>query len=43
MTDTEPFRIEVELTLEDVRCLEDRLYEYNVEKTGADDGQWLAI
>ena len=28
---------------EDVRFLDDRLYEYNVEKTGFDDGQWLAI
>jgi GNAT superfamily N-acetyltransferase len=28
---------------EDVRFLEDQLYEYNVEKTGFDDGQWLAI
>jgi GNAT superfamily N-acetyltransferase len=27
----------------DVRFLEDRLYDYNVEQTGVDDGQWLAI
>ena len=40
--DTESFSIEANPTLEDVRFLEDRLYEYNVEKTGADDGQWLA-
>ena len=41
--DTEHFSIETDPTFEDVRFLEDRLYEYNVEKTGADDGQWLAI
>ncbi|HTY76644.1 MAG TPA: GNAT family N-acetyltransferase [Candidatus Bathyarchaeia archaeon] len=28
---------------EDVRFLDDRLYEYNVEKTGFDNGQWLAF
>ncbi len=27
----------------DVRFLEERLYAYNVEQTGVDDGQWLAI
>ena len=41
--DTEHFSIETDPTFEDVRFLEDRLYEYNVEKTGTDDGQWLAI
>ena len=30
--DTEPFSIDADPTLEDVRFLEDRLYEYNVEK-----------
>jgi GNAT superfamily N-acetyltransferase len=43
MMDTERFSIEADPTFEDVRFLEDRLYEYNVEKTGADDGQWLVI
>jgi hypothetical protein len=27
----------------DVQFLEDRLYEYNVQQTGVDDGQWLAL
>ncbi len=27
----------------DVIFLQDRLYEYNVEKTGRDDGRWLAL
>jgi GNAT superfamily N-acetyltransferase len=43
MMDKEHFSVETDPTFEDVRFLEDRLYEYNVEKTGADDGQWLAI
>jgi hypothetical protein len=43
MMDTEHLSIEANPTFADVRFLEDRLYEYNVEKTGADDGQWLAI
>jgi hypothetical protein len=30
--DTEPFSVEADPTFEDVRFLEDRLYEYNVEK-----------
>jgi hypothetical protein len=34
---------ETKPTFADVRFLEDRLYEYNVEQTGVDDGQWLAI
>ena len=41
--DTEHCSIEADPIFEDVRFLEDRLYEYNVEKTGVDDGQWLAI
>jgi GNAT superfamily N-acetyltransferase len=28
---------------EDVRFIEDRLYDYNVEQTGRADGQWLSI
>jgi GNAT superfamily N-acetyltransferase len=36
-------RIETEPTPEDVRFLEDRLYDYNVERTGLNDGQWLTF
>lgn len=35
--------IETEPTPEQVRYLEDRLYEFNVGVTGAADGEWLAI
>ena len=35
--------VETEPTPEDIRFLGDRLYEYNVQQTGVDDGQWLAI
>jgi hypothetical protein len=35
--------VETSPALEDVRFLEDRLYDYNVEQTGVGDGQWLAI
>ena len=41
--DTNPFIVETDPTVEDVRFLDDRLYEYGVEQTGVDDGQWLAI
>jgi len=41
--DTTHVRIETHPTVEDVRFLEDRLYDYGVEQTGVDDGQWLAI
>jgi len=27
----------------DIRFLEDRLYDFNVEQTGSDDGKWLSI
>jgi ribosomal protein S18 acetylase RimI-like enzyme len=37
------FQINVEPAPGDVRSLEDRLYEYNVEQTGTDDGKWLSI
>lgn len=36
-------RIEAEPAFADMQFLEERLYEYNAEKTGVDDGQWLAI
>jgi GNAT superfamily N-acetyltransferase len=36
-------KIEVEPAPRDIRLLEDRLYEYNVEQTGSDDGKWLSI
>lgn len=38
-----PLTVETASTFADVRFLEDRLYEYNVQQTGVDDGQWLAI
>ena len=41
--DTARFVVETDPTFEDVRFLEDCLYEYNVEQTGVDGGQWLAI
>lgn len=41
--DTTHLSIENNPTFEDVRFLEDRLYDYGVEQTGVDDGQWLAI
>ena len=37
------FVIETEPTPEQVRYLEDRLYEFNVGTTGIADGEWLAI
>jgi hypothetical protein len=36
-------RIETEPANADVKFLLDSLYRYNVERTGRDDGQWLAI
>jgi len=44
-TPMETHRLELvtEPTLEDVRFLGDRIYKYNVEHTGRDDGQWLAV
>jgi len=36
-------KLEADPALADVRSLLDRLYEYNVEQTGRNDGQWLAI
>lgn len=36
-------RIESEPRPEDIRFLEDRLYDDNVERTGLSDGQWLSI
>jgi GNAT superfamily N-acetyltransferase len=36
-------QIEVEPAPKDIRFLEDRLYDYNVEQTGSDDGKWLSI
>ena len=39
----ESLTVETEPAMENVRFLEDRLYDYNVEQTGVDDGQWLAI
>jgi GNAT superfamily N-acetyltransferase len=36
-------QIEVEPAPKDIRFLEDRLYDYNVEQTGSGDGKWLSI
>lgn len=41
--DLENLKIEVDPATKDIRALDDRLYEYNVEKTGSDDGRWLSI
>jgi GNAT superfamily N-acetyltransferase len=35
--------VEAEPRLEDVAALDERLYRYNVARTGHDDGRWLAI
>jgi GNAT superfamily N-acetyltransferase len=35
--------VETEPAFVDVQFLEDRLYEYNTQQTGVDDGQWLAL
>jgi GNAT superfamily N-acetyltransferase len=37
------FAIETDPTLEEIQYLEDRLYEYNIQKTGFADGENLAI
>ena len=36
-------QIEIEPAPKDIRFLEDRLYDYNVEQTGSGDGKWLSI
>lgn len=41
--DLENFQTEVEPAPKDIRFLEDRLYDYNVEQTGFGDGKWLTI
>jgi len=41
--DTHDFVVESTPSSADIQFLSDRLYEYNVEQTGVDDGQWLAI
>jgi len=41
--DTESFSIETAPAAADVAFLEDRLYEFNVARTGIDDGTLLAI
>lgn len=41
--DLQSLQIEVEPAPKDIRFLEDRLYDYNVEQTGFDDGKWLTI
>jgi GNAT superfamily N-acetyltransferase len=41
--DTRQLVVESQPHPDDIRFLEDRLYEYNVEQTGVPDGQWLAV
>jgi GNAT superfamily N-acetyltransferase len=36
-------QLETEPAYADVKFLLDRLYGYNVERTGRDDGQWLGV
>ena len=38
-----PMIVDAEPTPEEIRFLEERLYDFNVSATGIDDGQWLAI
>ena len=40
---TYQLKLEAEPAYADIRFLLDRLYEYNVKRTGRDDGQWLTI
>ncbi len=40
---TNPPQLETDPAPADIRVLLDGLYSYNVEQTGRDDGQWLAI
>ena len=40
---TNRLQLETDPATADIRFLLDRLYSYNVEQTGRDDGQWLAI
>jgi GNAT superfamily N-acetyltransferase len=40
---TYQWKLETEPALHDVEFLRDRLYDYNVEQTGRDDGQYLSI
>lgn len=40
---TYQWKLETEPALDDVEFLRDRLYDYNVEQTGRDDGQYLSI
>jgi len=38
-----PLIVETEPRLEDVRLLEERLYEFNIQATGIADGEFLAV
>src|ERR1700747_859284 len=40
---TYQWKLETDPALDDVEFLRDRLYDYNVEQTGRDDGQYLSI
>jgi GNAT superfamily N-acetyltransferase len=41
--ETYRFTLETQPSFKDIRYLGDRLYDYNVEHTGRNDGQWLAF
>ena len=45
MTDFEAavLTVETEPDPSDIRLLEDRLYEFNAQATGIDDGEWLGL
>jgi ribosomal protein S18 acetylase RimI-like enzyme len=45
VSDARDLRLEIssEPSVEDVHFLDDRIYDFNVEATGIDDGRWLAI
>jgi ribosomal protein S18 acetylase RimI-like enzyme len=45
VSDPRELRLEIssEPSVEDVHFLDDRIYDFNVEATGIDDGRWLAI
>jgi GNAT superfamily N-acetyltransferase len=40
---SDPIVVESEPSMQDVRVLQQRLYEFNAERTGCHDGKWLAI
>ena len=43
MSDAVRIQMVMEPTAEDVRLLDDRIYEFNVQATGISDGKYLAL